>query len=134
MNDSLLISDLRLEGPALFKKLAELGDASARYIERAASAAVQRADQIVVSTHVPPFAEASRHEGAPGDPRHLPHFTNVALGNSLRKIARAWPHKNFVVLCGHTHARYTWQAEENLAVRVAGARYGEPAVEDILEF
>jgi Icc-related predicted phosphoesterase len=134
MNDSLLIADLRLEGAALFEKLAELGIASARYLESVAAVAVQQADQVVVATHVPPFPEASRHEGAPGEPSHLPHFTNVAMGESLRKIARAWPRKKFMVICGHTHERFTWQAEENLVVKVAGARYGDPAVEEILEF
>jgi predicted phosphohydrolase len=112
MNDSLLIADLRLEGAALFEKLAELGMASARYIERVALIAVQNADQVVVATHVPPFPEASRHEGAPGDPSHLPHFTNVAMGGSLRKIARAWPQKKFLSALW-THSR---------KVHVAGGR------------
>ena len=71
---------------------------------------------------------------APGEPSHLPHFTNVAMGESLRKIARAWPRKKFLVICGHTHERFSWQAEENLIVKVAGARYGDPAVEEVLEF
>ena len=56
MNDSLLIADLRLEGAALFEKLAELGMASARYIESVASVAVQNADQVVVATHSPLIA------------------------------------------------------------------------------
>jgi Icc-related predicted phosphoesterase len=134
MNDSLLIADLRLEGPALFDKLAELGTTSAQYIERVASIAVHQADLIVVATHVPPFPEASRHEGKPGEPSHLPHFCNVAMGESLRKIARTWPHKRFLVLCGHTHERFGCQPEDNLIVKVAGARYGQPAVEEVLEF
>jgi 3',5'-cyclic-AMP phosphodiesterase len=134
MNDSLLIADLRLEGSALFEKLAELGTASAQYIENIASIAVRNADRIVIATHVPPFPEACRYEGKPGQPTHLPHFTNVALGESLRKIARAWPQKRFLVLCGHTHERFAWQAEDNLIVKVAGARYGEPCVEEALDF
>ena len=133
-NDSLLITDLRLEGADLFSKLADLGRVSARYIESLASVAVQNADQVVVATHVPPFPEASRHEGAQGKPGHLPHFTNVAMGESLRKIARAWPRKKFLVICGHTHERFSWQAEENLIVKVAGARYGDPAIEEVFEF
>ena len=134
LNDSLLIADLRRSGPALFDKLAELGAASAAYIERMAEFAAHQARRIVIATHVPPYVEASRHEGASGDPSHLPHFTNVALGESLRRVASRWPMKEFVVICGHTHERCTCQAAENLVVKVAGASYGAPAIEDVLSF
>jgi predicted phosphohydrolase len=134
MNDSLLIADLKVEGEELFARMAALGDASARYIEDIARLAVQQADRIVVGTHVPPFPEASRHAGAPGQPSHLPHFCNVALGEALLRIARAWPQKEFIALCGHTHERYLWRAADNLVVKVAGAQYGDPVIEEILEF
>ena len=134
MNDSLLIADLRLEGQELFDRMAALGDASARYIEDIAPLAVRHADRIVVGTHVPPFPEASRYARAPGEPSHLPHFCNVALGEALLRIARAWPKKEFLVLCGHTHERCQWRAADNLVVKVAGAEYGQPAIEEILEF
>jgi hypothetical protein len=134
MNDSLLIADLRLEGADLFARLAELGAASARYFEQVLPEAARQADRIVIGTHVPPFPEASRHEGKPGQPSHLPHFCNLSLGESLLKIARRFPQKEFLVLCGHTHERCEWRAADNLMVRVAGAKYGEPAIEAILEF
>lgn len=134
MNDSLLIADLRLEGKELFDRMAALGAASARYIENVAPLAVAQADRIVIGTHVPPFAEASRYAGAPGQPAFLPHFCNLSLGEALLRIARAWPQKEFLVLCGHTHERFLWRATDNLVVKVAGAEYGELAIEEILEF
>ena len=134
MFDSVLIADLRLENRKLFEKLGELGRASAQYMERVAPAAARRANRIVIATHVPPFAEASRYQGAPGDPAYLPHITNVSMGEALLKIARAFPRKQFLVLCGHTHECCEYRAAENLLVRVARAQYGDPVIEDVLDF
>jgi len=134
MFDSVLIADLRLGMLELFEKLGELGRASAQYMERGAPAAARRANRIVIATHVPPFAEASHYQGAPGDPAYLAHFTNVSMGEALLRIARAFPHKQFLVLCGHTHERCEYRAAENLLVRVAKAQYGDPAIENVLEF
>ncbi len=56
------------------------------------------------------------------------------MGEALLGIARAFPRKQFVVLCGHSHERYEYRAAENLTVRVAKAQYGDPAIEDVLDF
>ena len=56
------------------------------------------------------------------------------MGEALLRISRAFPRKQFLVLCGHTHERCEYRADENLLVRVAKAQYGDPAIEDVLEF
>ena len=133
MNDSLLIADLvGLDRHELFQRLNELGDESARDMEHVIEIALDRADHVIICTHVPPFAAAARHRGQPGTSEYLPHFTNVALGETLLKIAEENPVKSFTVLCGHTHALQEYRVGDNLWVRVAGAAYGQPAIADIL--
>ncbi len=88
---------------------------------------------IVIATHVPPFPEASLHQGKPSDPKNAPLFCNVGLGKMLRRIARRHPRVNFTVLAGHTHDPADFQAEPNLRVLVQAAEYGGPSFE-LLDF
>ena len=135
MNDFVLIEDLRtLEREQLFAKLEALGRASARYAEDVIARAARRFDHLIFATHVPPFVEAARYQGAPTSPDFLPFYVNVSLGEALLRLARAMPTKRFEVLCGHTHGAFEYDAAPNLKVRVAGASYGNPKVEGILRF
>jgi predicted MPP superfamily phosphohydrolase len=135
MNDHVLIEDLRiLDREQLFTKLDALGRASARYAEDIIARAARRFDHLIFATHVPPFVEAARHQGAPTSPEFLPFYVNVSLGEVLLRLARALPTKRFEVLCGHTHGAFEYEVAPNLKIRVAGASYGDPKVEGILRF
>jgi Icc protein len=92
------------------------------------------ARELIVLTHVPPFAEACWYEGKQSSPDWLPWFSCIAVGEVLRRYARAHPQTNVTVLCGHTHGRGEYRAEPNLLVRTGGwapgeQSYGNPIVQ-----
>jgi Icc protein len=132
INDAVFIDDLKLQKEKLFARLKQLGEDSARYMERVLPIAITQGDHVIIATHVPPFAEAARHDGRPASPDYLPYYVNVTLGETLLKFTAAWPNKRFTVLAGHTHEACDYRASDNLWVRVAGAVYGRPKVEAIL--
>jgi len=134
MRDSDLIKDLLfLDTDELYEKLNTLGDASARSMAFTLSTALKMADHVYVATHVPPWEEACRHNGSPGTPEYLPHFVNVALGHAIMEIAKENPRKQITVLCGHTHDEYSYQAADDITVKVAGAIYGAPVIAGIFD-
>ncbi len=81
--------------------------------------------ELVVLTHVPPFAEACWHDGKQSSPDWLPWFTCIAVGEVLRDHALQHPATRMTVLCGHTHGRGEYQVSENLVVRTGGWAPGE---------
>jgi 3',5'-cyclic-AMP phosphodiesterase len=86
-----------------------------------------------VATHVPPFREACWHEGKLSNADWLPHFSCKAVGEALRRAAKAHPDRKIRVLCGHTHGAGTAEILPNLKVFTGGAEYGEPAVQGVFE-
>jgi 3',5'-cyclic AMP phosphodiesterase CpdA len=69
LNDFHLVYDLApLPSPELLARLRALGDESAVHLERVLADALREHDQVVVATHVPPFADAAWHEGKRSDP------------------------------------------------------------------
>ena len=133
-NDSWLIKELaKLPVDKLFDKLGALGDESARYFSKILPAALERANHVVVATHVPPYTAACRHEGRPCSDEHLPHYVNVALGKTLTSLASSHRDKRITVLCGHTHEACFYEAAPNLSVRVAGAQPCHPRIEAVVE-
>ena len=98
-------------------------------------ARVDRPRELIVLTHVPPFAEACWYNGAQSEPDWLPWFTCIAVGDALREYARSAPRTTITVLCGHSHGRGEYQARENLRVRTGGwppdqRDYGNPLVQE----
>ncbi|MBU2501044.1 metallophosphoesterase [bacterium] len=138
LNDYLLIEELDEvfdrrgfrrsygAGTALQERLQRLGDAEASALEPGLTAAAAGGRQVVVLTHVPPFAEACWHQGRISDPDWLPHFTCKAVGVLLARTAAAYPECRFTVLCGHTHGEGTARLAPNLVVHTQGAEYGFP--------
>ncbi len=57
----------------------------------------------------------------------------LAVGEVLRSVMAAHPHRELLVLCGHTHGEGEVQILPNLFVRTGGARYGAPRIEDIID-
>ncbi len=134
LNDYVRIRDfIPLAQLPRFEKLAELGDEAAAYFEVVLTQAAERFSQLIVLTHVPPFKEAAWHEGRPSDDDWLPHFACKAVGDVLVRVMQAHPECRATVLCGHTHGEGEARITENLLVRTAGATYGEPELQSVLE-
>jgi 3',5'-cyclic AMP phosphodiesterase CpdA len=101
---------------------------------RAQLETLEPSDELIVLTHVPPFAEACWHDGKPSEPDWLPWFTCIAVGEVLLEYARRVPRTRITVLCGHTHGRGEYRACDNLLVRTGGwapgeRDYGNPIVQ-----
>lgn len=131
LNDYHLIQDLcNLEPNQRLVKLRALGQASALYIQRNLSIALERFEHVYVALHVPPFQEACWYAGKTplDDDDYLPHFTCKAVGDVLLDIAEQYPTKQITVLCGHTHGSGEAMMRANLHVITEGAEYGQPMI------
>ena len=117
----------------LHAKLRALGDEEAARCRELVEPALASHEHVLVVTHIPPFAEACWHEGKLSDPDWLPYFTCAAVGEALRSLARAHPHRTLTVLCGHTHGKGEAQIEPNLRVLTGGAVYRRPQLQQLLE-
>ncbi|HEU4728757.1 MAG TPA: metallophosphoesterase [Kofleriaceae bacterium] len=92
------------------------------------------ARELIVLTHVPPFAEACWYNGKRSSPEWLPWFSCIAVGEVLLEHARRCPDSHITVLCGHTHGRGEYRAADNLLVRTGGwapgkTEYGNPIIQ-----
>ena len=94
--------------------------------------------KLFVLCHVPPFPDACFYDGKKSEPDFLPFFTWVAGGNSLMDFALKNPTIQTTVLCGHTHGKGEYRANDNLLVKVGGwnpkeKSYGFPRVQEVIE-
>jgi hypothetical protein len=67
------------------------------------------------------------------DDEFLPHFACKATGGVLREFAETNPEALFEVYCGHTHSGGFAEILPNLHVYTAGAEYGSPRIERLIE-
>jgi 3',5'-cyclic AMP phosphodiesterase CpdA len=133
LNDYYYIAELAgLPRMLRLEKLNALGDEAAAHLQAVLPAALARFCSLVVLTHVPPFKEACWHEGRISDDDWLPHFTCQAVGDVLKETMQAHPNQRMTVLCGHTHGAGEAHILPNLLVKTGGARYGAPALQDML--
>lgn len=117
---------------ALHAELRARGDAEAKLCAQLMSAALASHAELLVVTHVPPFAEACWHEGQQSDANWLPYFSCAAVGEVLRAQARAHPDRQITVVCGHTHGAGEAQIEANLRVLTGAAEYRRPQLQRVL--
>jgi Icc-related predicted phosphoesterase len=104
LGDHFLIEDLSgLPRNDLYGKLNALGDECANHLRSLLPVALERSQEVIVLTHVPPFREACLYEGRISSNDYLPHFSCAAAGEVLRAFAVQYPHRQITVLCGHTH-------------------------------
>ena len=122
----------RDRGP-LHRALQALGAAEAARCDALLTAALASHSQVLVATHVPPFAAACWHEGRLSDANWLPYFTCHALGEVLLAQARRHPQRRITVICGHTHGAGEAQIEPNLRVLTGAATYRRPQLQRVLE-
>lgn len=88
--------------------------------------------EIIILTHVPPFEEASWHDGARADRNSLPWYSSKIMGMMLRDLATTYPHVKFNVFAGHTHSRYSNQISKNLFINVGPSKYSQPNISGII--
>jgi 3',5'-cyclic-AMP phosphodiesterase len=116
LSDYALIEELRFwteEGEFEKRKvrdaLSRLGDQAAAQLEAKLVIAATDYASVIAATHVPPFREATWHEG------RLPTTTGCRT------------------LCGHTHSGGEVQPLKNLRVRTGPATYGAPEIQCVFE-
>jgi predicted MPP superfamily phosphohydrolase len=140
LNDYVAIRELRkwkgefsLDKPALKEALHALGDEAANHLEAALTEATARHRSVIALTHVPPFKEATWHEGRHSDDNYLPHFACKATGDAFRRVMASQPHARLLVLCGHTHGQGEVQISENIRVITGGAEYSNPVIQQVFD-
>jgi len=111
----------------------KLAHESVLHVHNGIKSATRYHKNIIVLTHVPPFPESHVHQGKQGDNNAMPWFTSKFLGDLLLQASEAYPKINFTVLCGHTHGRWVGQIKPNLVVRVGGAEYNKPEVQQLID-
>jgi len=135
LNDYLLIDELAYVPPAeLRRRLNALGDEAADHIARLLPTALARYEHVVLLTHPPPMQAACWHQGRISDDNWAPHFTCQAVGDVLLEIMPAWPERQLLVLCGHTHGEGEHRPLENVRILTGGAAYGAPQLQQVFEF
>jgi len=134
MNDYQLIAELApLSKAARLELLYAQGDAAARHIRDVLPSALERFEQTLLLTHVPPLREACWYNGETSDDEWAPHFTCVAMGAAILEVALEFPDRRLTVLCGHTHSPGVCRPLANVEIRTAGATYSQPAIAEILD-
>ena len=133
MNDFFLIKEIaahtsRKEKLKYFNKL---GDKSAKYFSKTIKEAAKSYKKIIAITHVPPFEEVSKHRGESNSVYALPFYSCKAVGDVLLKLKNDLPNNQIVMFAGHTHCPAEMHSE-NLHVYVAGAKYTEPEIFNII--
>jgi predicted MPP superfamily phosphohydrolase len=127
LTDFRRIRDLiGLDKASLGEKLRAFGEQAAADVRRVLPEALDRFEELIFLTHVPPFKEACWHEGRISADDWLPFFTCGAVGDVLGEAMKARPDRRMTVLCGHTHGAGEARLLPNLVVRTGGADYGKP--------
>ena len=89
---------------------------------------------VLVATHVPPWPRDIGTGRHPDGVWIAPWYVAQGLGEDLERVAAAHPAVEFRVLAGHDHARRPGTAvAPNLTCQVGRARYGHPALEQVIE-
>lgn len=134
LNDYELINEfVGLDKSGRLRLLNALGDAAAKRLKAKLEEACVLRKRILMLTHVPPFREACWHEGHISDDNWLPHFACKAMGEAMLEVMDEQPECELTVLCGHTHGQGIAHPRPNVVVHSAGAVYGRPALQQILE-
>ena len=115
----------------LGETLRSLGDEAATHLGKVLPAALAEHQQVIVVTHVPPFREVCFHGSRPSDANDLPYFACKATGEAILNTARQFPHREILVLCGHTHAAAEARVAPNVLAIAGAAEYGQPTIQRI---
>lgn len=122
----------KLDQAKRFKLMADLGNASTRWIRQHLNTALRKAETLIVATHVPAFQTSAWFNGTPCGPCHTPHYVHSSLGGLLIGSARHNREKHFLALSGHTHSEMNEHILDNLESWVAGTTKGRPRIQNII--
>jgi 3',5'-cyclic AMP phosphodiesterase CpdA len=135
MSDYHLIQDLTCNSKeARLRRLMALGDEAAAHLREVITEALLSHEEVIVATHVPPYAGACWYKGQAICNEWTPHFTCLATGWAMSEVMAKHPNKRLRVLCGHTHSRGVFRAAQNIVVETGGAVYGKPALQPVVRF
>lgn len=87
---------------------------------------------VIILTHIPPFAQAHLYKGRPATADALPFYTSKLMGDMLAQASNAYPNVRFDVFAGHTHEKYDGQIGKNLYCHVGGAEYNDPKIQSLI--
>jgi hypothetical protein len=133
LNDYFLIDELTgLDSRERLKMLKSLADDAVAGLSEILPEALDRFQTVVLLTRVPPFMEACRYQGRETGSEWLPHFSCKAAGDVISKHMFNYPDRKMLVLCGHTHDAFQIRIWPNVEVRVGGAVYGTPCIQELL--
>ncbi len=129
MSDHRLITELAgTEAEARLSLLQKWAGEAADHIYRVLPQALERAQEVLLLTHVPPFRAACWHEGNIADDQWAPHFSSQVMGETIVEIMRSRPAQRLTVLCGHTHSSGEFVPIPNVRVVTGAAEYGSPGI------
>lgn len=136
LNDSRMITDLFQESivsrNALLNKMQALADNDVASLEQDMRCPFgqHKIKRMIILTHIPPYKEACLYQGKISDNAFLPFFSCKSMGDMLLDQAKKNKEVMFEVLCGHTHEEAFYQPLENLTVKVGGAEYYKPKIQE----
>ena len=134
LNDFFFIGELQnLDRQGRRHRMQELAEESAAHFRHWLPVALDRYPHVIVATHVPPYREASWHEGRLSDDDWLPFFSSRVAGEAITAAAALYPTRRVTVLCGHTHGAGLAHIASNITVHTGGAAYGSPALQTPLD-
>jgi len=130
INDPVHIADLAFSGSdaGLRKCIQAFAQQAADHLRESSLSALRRYRTVIAATHVPPFREATWHEGRQSDDEALPWFCSKVTGETLEGVMAAHPSRQMLVLTGHTHGSGEAHIRPNLKVWTGAAQYGAPRI------
>lgn len=134
LNDFNFIQELQpFDRISLIKSCQDRATLLASKLGQDLTLAVEKHDNIVVATHVPPFKEATWHQGKPSNNEWLPWFSSFSTGSVLANFANKHSDKKFIVLCGHTHSSGFYKYSENMTIFTGASKYRYPGVSGLFD-
>lgn len=113
--------------------LSKLGKEAADKLRPVLTEALQKYNRVLLGTHVPPWIEATWHEGKHSNKDWLPWFSCKQVGDVIVEEAKKHPTKQVTVLCGHTHGFGHSAINNQVDVYTGGATYRFPEVQCCFE-
>ena len=134
LNDFYYIDELKSRDKTeRIKAMKKLADHAANHFIKVLPQALKDHQRVIVLTHVPPFKEATWHQGKISEDDWLPFFSCKVVGDVLKDVMEQHPSGEMTVYCGHCHSSGQCQVLPNLKVITGGAEYGLPKIQSIFE-
>ena len=115
------------------KLLKKLGKEAGEKLRPVLAQALADFEHVLLMTHVPPWKEATWHEGKHSDDNWLPWFSCKAVGDVILEESEKHPSKQVTVFCGHTHGFGHSQINNRVDVYTGGAQYHHPEIQYTFE-